>query len=301
MFTVCVITYNHKDTIARCLDSVVNQFAGCPTVIHVADDSSTDGTTDILKAYKAKYPDLIVLLLNKTNTGPYKNWLRLMRSIKTTYFSYIEGDDYFTDGPGTRIQLSILENNATLDYCGAAAIARFADGRPPKLIGKVDCKEHVSPISQYQLMKLSTIVIKTEVINEIMDAYKEIILNEYLINNILFDRYKGLRLNAVVSNYSVSGKGLWTGAGRAHRLLSHYRDVKWLRKNLQKQWSFYFSQELLASALLLLNQATRRHILADIRHEWRSLGVALLNYLAKLGFITAMPEIYRWFKDKYSK
>ena len=46
--SVVVITYNHHDTIARCLDSILEQKTDFPFEVLFADDASTDGTSDLL-------------------------------------------------------------------------------------------------------------------------------------------------------------------------------------------------------------------------------------------------------------
>ena len=63
MFSVEVTTYNQKDYIALPLQSILNQKHSYKYEILVSDDCSTDGTQDIIKEYKKKYPDIIMICI----------------------------------------------------------------------------------------------------------------------------------------------------------------------------------------------------------------------------------------------
>ncbi len=52
--SVFVTTYNHKNYIRQCLDSMINQKTDFPFEIIVRDDCSTDGTSDIVREYGEK-------------------------------------------------------------------------------------------------------------------------------------------------------------------------------------------------------------------------------------------------------
>ena len=66
MVSIVVLTYNSKDFIKHCLDSVFNQSCQDFEVI-VVDNGSSDGTSDLIK----KYPKA-VLIENKKNLGACK-------------------------------------------------------------------------------------------------------------------------------------------------------------------------------------------------------------------------------------
>ena len=78
LVTVCLITYNQAQYIEECIDSILAQKVNFAWELVIADDCSTDGTRKILEAYKKQHPDLIHLILQKTNQGPEENWLTLL-------------------------------------------------------------------------------------------------------------------------------------------------------------------------------------------------------------------------------
>lgn len=114
--SVIVITYNHENYIRQALDSILNQKVNFKYEILVGDDASTDGTPDILKEYKKKYPERIRLKLWKRNMGPTKNDYFLKKHARGKYIAQLEGDDYWTDENKLQIQVGFLEKHT--DYIG---------------------------------------------------------------------------------------------------------------------------------------------------------------------------------------
>lgn len=47
--SVCIVTYNQKDFVYQCLESLLDQKTNFDYEILIADDFSTDGTREILK------------------------------------------------------------------------------------------------------------------------------------------------------------------------------------------------------------------------------------------------------------
>jgi glycosyltransferase involved in cell wall biosynthesis len=109
LLSVCLITYNHVNYIEQAIEGVLMQKTNFAFELIIADDYSTDGTRDIIKNYKKKYPDLIKLILQKKNVGAAQNWIDLLNNPKTKYIAYFEGDDYWTDPYKLQKQVDCLE------------------------------------------------------------------------------------------------------------------------------------------------------------------------------------------------
>ena len=71
VISVCVQTYQHKNYIRQCLDSVLSQKTNFPFEIILGEDDSTDGTREICLEYAAKHPDLIRLFLRSEKDKIY--------------------------------------------------------------------------------------------------------------------------------------------------------------------------------------------------------------------------------------
>lgn len=122
MLTAIIFTYNHEYSIAKCIESILEQKTKYPYEIHIWDDCSTDKTSAICRKYAEQYPDKIKLTVQKKNTfcGPYLEMqsLAAIKAIETRYFCIIDGDDYWCDENKIQIALDFLE--AHLEYNGFA-------------------------------------------------------------------------------------------------------------------------------------------------------------------------------------
>lgn len=115
MVSVIMITYNHKDTVEQAIESVLNQKVDFNFEIIIGDDASVDGTLDILKNYKKKYPDIIQVIEHNVNVGPTRNSYDTRIACKGKYIAVLEGDDYWNYDQKLKKQCEILEKN---EYIG---------------------------------------------------------------------------------------------------------------------------------------------------------------------------------------
>lgn len=66
--SVVIPVYNVRRYLKKCIDSVINQTYDNFEIILV-DDKSTDGSVEICRQYKSKYPYKIVLIEKEKNEG----------------------------------------------------------------------------------------------------------------------------------------------------------------------------------------------------------------------------------------
>lgn len=111
MIDVYMITYNHKKYIEQAIDSILKQKINVKYRILIADDCSTDGTVDILKKYKRKYPELINLYLRDRNVGMRENARLLRQELQAPYIASLEGDDYWINDQKLQIQYDFLKSH----------------------------------------------------------------------------------------------------------------------------------------------------------------------------------------------
>lgn len=115
LVSISCITYNHAPYIKECLDGFLNQKCEFNYEILIHDDSSTDGTKEIIENYHKKFPNVIKPILQKEN-----QWSKGVRGIniqfnfpraKGKYIALCEGDDYWTDPYKLQKQVDFLEKN----------------------------------------------------------------------------------------------------------------------------------------------------------------------------------------------
>lgn len=107
--SVMVPTYNHRQFISECLDSILNQ--NYPNLeIVVADDASTDGSQEIIKEYEKKYPAIFKVILAEKNTGVTINCNRAFFACTGKYIAFTSGDDVMESGKLNK-QISLMEQH----------------------------------------------------------------------------------------------------------------------------------------------------------------------------------------------
>lgn len=126
--SICCITYNHAPFIRKALDGFLMQEP--PTGVSanepwyeilIHDDASTDGTTEIIKEYAAKYPDLIFPLYEEENqySQGKENVIDMYNYGRACgkYIAYCEGDDYWTDVHKLQKQVDFMEAHTDYSVC----------------------------------------------------------------------------------------------------------------------------------------------------------------------------------------
>lgn len=67
--SVCVITYNQKEYIRQCLQSIVDQETDFDFEVIVGDDCSTDGTRAIVQEFARRYPKVVKPIFSEEYWG----------------------------------------------------------------------------------------------------------------------------------------------------------------------------------------------------------------------------------------
>lgn len=121
LVSICSITYNHAPYIRECLDGFLMQKTDFPYEIIINDDCSTDGTTEIIKEYAEKYPDIIHPIFHDENQ--YQKGVRgmfqhfVIPHAKGKYIALCEGDDYWIDPLKLQKQVDFLESHPDYGMC----------------------------------------------------------------------------------------------------------------------------------------------------------------------------------------
>jgi len=117
MVSIFCITYNHSKFIGKALDGFLMQKCNFNTEIIIGDDCSTDGTTEIIDDYVARYPGRIKRLKAPKNIGATQNVIRVALETKGKYVATCDGDDFWTDPYKLQKQVDFLEANPQYVMC----------------------------------------------------------------------------------------------------------------------------------------------------------------------------------------
>lgn len=127
--SVCVTTFDHAAYIGRCLQSVVAQLPPGRMEVLVGDDGSRDGTRDIVSAYVASYPGIVIPVFHAIRHGPSGNYRALVSAARGRYIAHLDGDDYWVAGKLEQ-QVSVLEQSASTPGVVANALVVDVDDNP---------------------------------------------------------------------------------------------------------------------------------------------------------------------------
>jgi len=182
LVTVICITFNHKNYIRRCLDSLVSQKTDFRYEIIVHDDASTDGTREIIQEYAQRYPNLIIPVLQEENRYSkgidfIKEYVLPLASGK--YFVECEGDDCWCDPDKIRLQVEAMEAHPRCSVCVHDTNVVDKDGNPrPMHFPDIPIDHPVISTEEFMelhlnqkhwLFHLSSYMVSEELFREYMD------------------------------------------------------------------------------------------------------------------------------------
>lgn len=109
--SVYMLTYFHEKYVGTAIESVLNQKTKYRFELVISDDCSKDGTTDIIKEYQRRYPDIIRINCNEHNVGIPTNIYRARSMCRGRYITALSGDDYWIDDHKIEIETAFLDSH----------------------------------------------------------------------------------------------------------------------------------------------------------------------------------------------
>jgi glycosyltransferase involved in cell wall biosynthesis len=246
LLTVVLLTYNHEKTIARAFDSILEQKTNFDFDIYVLEDCSTDYTAEICREYKEKHPDKIKLFLNEKNLGVTENFKQGLLKIRSKYFAFLEGDDYWCDENKLQKQVDALEQNSDCTLCGHNTLCN--DTRNHKKYLRV--KGPGQKIrTKYTVKDNFAVHPSSRVYRNIIDL-TDVPLCMVLDSNIyLLYLTKGnlFYIDKVMSVYNMTHTGFWAGRTRKQRKLYALKVKSEVNKffNFAYEYKYYRHSKLL--------------------------------------------------------
>lgn len=130
MVSIFCTAYNHKQYIADALEGFISQKTDFPFEVLVTDDASTDGTTEIIRSYSEKYPDIIRFFHQEENRFSKGGNLYeevMYPNARGKYIAYCEGDDYWCSEDKLQRQVDFLEGHTEYSACVHNSYYRFCN------------------------------------------------------------------------------------------------------------------------------------------------------------------------------
>lgn len=115
--SICMITYNHEKFISQAIESVLMQKTNFDFELVIGEDCSIDRTREIVIQYQKNYPNIIRLILHKSNVGMNQNFIQTISSCRGEYIALLEGDDFWTSQEKLLKQVKFLDTYPECSIC----------------------------------------------------------------------------------------------------------------------------------------------------------------------------------------
>lgn len=207
--SLIVITYNQEKFVRDTLESCVLQDFDSYEIV-VCDDGSSDGTQKIILEYQHNYPDLVIPVLSKVNTGIAENLNRGLDVAKGKYIALLGGDDLIMPEK-LRLQSETLEGRPDASGCYHDAevfewpsgnmIGLFSElyGLGKRKLPDIDAKKMLSP--KYQMLP-STVMFRKNAIGKRRFDSRFRILNDYIFDTqTIIDSGPYVALDIILTKY----------------------------------------------------------------------------------------------------
>ncbi len=222
MATINCVTFNHKKYIRQALDSYLMQKTDFAFEILVHDDASTDGTSEIIREYALKYPNIVKPLIQKENqysqgidniSGAF-NFPRA----KGKYIFMCDGDDYFTSPYKLQKQVDYMEAHPDCTLC--------IHSTRIELIGKAITESQMRPYKGSRIISpeeiidkpsgyaMSSMAFPARLVKELPNYYVICPVGDTPIQLIAAASGYGYYMDEVMSAYRVGVAGSWTSDGK---------------------------------------------------------------------------------------
>jgi glycosyltransferase involved in cell wall biosynthesis len=130
LLSICILTYNRKQTLCEALDSILPQVADRQDVeVFVSDNASTDGTGEAIRPYCQRHPRLRYLR-KPDNTGFDGNVVSCLENAAGEYTAFFSDDDIAPADYVARLIAGLVESHPVVAYVNHTP---FFEDNPAKI------------------------------------------------------------------------------------------------------------------------------------------------------------------------
>jgi len=248
--TVLLIAYNHREHVKLAIESALRQKTQYKYKIHIFDDASTDGTSDIVREYAAKYPEKITAFIAEKNGGAQQNIWNAYKSVDTKYCASLECDDYWCDEEKLQLQIDAMEQNPDCTFCAHNTLyenfndpyRRNEDGslliynRNVRKTGKYSPEDFIPLYGAGWMHHNNSRLIRMDSVD--LDTLEE--KEDFLYDNCQFfyllNRGKLYYIQRVMSVYCMNISSTFTSLAVQKKIDGHFKRLLNINKNTDKKF-----------------------------------------------------------------
>jgi glycosyltransferase involved in cell wall biosynthesis len=221
-----MVTYNQAPYIARAIESVMMQKTDFAFELVLSDDCSSDGTGEICRSYKDRYPDRIRLLLSEKRLGMAGNAVKTLDACTGKYIAICDGDDFWTSPDKLQKQAAIMESHEEYTICAHLCCLYYQDGdivRPARTPALLNDGADGFEFTNSQRIRGLSIMSPSCLFRRDKLPGKEVMLSYSLFVDQHIFYYlnragKGYYMKDNMATYRVHSGGVWSGKNAAARL-----------------------------------------------------------------------------------
>lgn len=216
--TVITVVKNSKETIARCIDSVLIQ-KNLTIESLVIDGISTDGTLDLLYNYRNQ-----IRLISEEDKGVYDAMNKAVHLANGRFIIFLNADDYFLDKDSLSSLYESIQKTKSDYACGSAKMLYGLKIWRPRTLSDADFL--VGNPSNHQAYLIKTSILRK--LNGFDLQYKYAADVDFMFR-VIANGYNGIVVDKIVVNYSMGGistKNIEAGIKELHLIMSKYLKIK---------------------------------------------------------------------------
>ncbi len=115
--TIIIISFNTKKITSDCLESILKSKISCSYELILIDNDSKDGSIEMLRSYKAKHPN-IVLIENKNNTGFSRANNQGAKEARGKYLLFLNSDTVVLDNAIDTLYKKFINEKSKVGFAG---------------------------------------------------------------------------------------------------------------------------------------------------------------------------------------
>ena len=240
VYTAC---FNHAKYIRKCLESLVTQKTSFKYEVFVNDDCSTDDSSEIIREYARRYPDIVKPFFQKENQ--YSKGINILATyilpnVRGKYVAFCEGDDYWTDENKLQLQFDAMEKHPECSICVHRVQTIYENGLkkddqtyPPlslPLFGEGvhssdECVELLVAEAIY-LFQTSSYFVRTEVLKGMFFSPPDFVryanIGDVKLLRFCFNEGNVFYLDRSMSCYRANSIGSWSSRTKSTKAICHY-------------------------------------------------------------------------------
>jgi glycosyltransferase involved in cell wall biosynthesis len=244
--SVLMVTYNHADYLTEAIESVLSQEGDIPFEIVLADDSSTDGTHEIVATYNRKYPLIVQSIVRERNIGFQRNFIDALKHCRGEYVATLDGDDYWLCVNKMKDQAAMLDRNPNHTICFGKSLEVYEGNDPPPRVSPilVGTEFTLEDLLRWDFIPTCTAMFRFVPRFDVPIWATDLPMTDWVLWVLLAQRGNILHIPTVLGAYRKHAKGVWTSKSVNKQIEADETFYRAMRSYLPRNYAEVIDQGL---------------------------------------------------------